>query len=268
MTSLGSPIASGRTAEIYAWKNDCILKLIRPGFPAGLADQEWMHALYAWKLGASAPRPVQLLEVEGRRGVVFHRIDGLSLARVMQLAPLRIAQYGRMMGSLHARLHTLSAPQLPSQSERLRHNVQSSALLPEELKPGVLALLEGLPDGETLCHADFHPENILLTPEGPQIIDWESSLRGHPGGDVASTCLVLQVALLSVRGLNGWLVRQFGQRFLRAYLDEYRRLAPANLERLDGWIAVEAASRLEEHRREDWDAMLDLVRKGLGGSLT
>jgi len=61
MSSLGTPIATGRTAEIYAWENGCILKLIRPGFPAHLADQEWRNSMTAWKLGARAPRPVKLV---------------------------------------------------------------------------------------------------------------------------------------------------------------------------------------------------------------
>jgi hypothetical protein len=41
MSFLGIPLAAGRTAEIYLWEEGFILKLIRPGFPAHLADQEF-----------------------------------------------------------------------------------------------------------------------------------------------------------------------------------------------------------------------------------
>lgn len=54
MAALGAPVAAGRTAEIYTWENNCVLKLIRVGFPAHLADQEWRQAEAAWKLGARA----------------------------------------------------------------------------------------------------------------------------------------------------------------------------------------------------------------------
>ncbi len=66
--ALGHPIALGRTAEIYPWENNCILKLTRAGFPAYLADQEWRQSEAAWKLGAPAPRPVALVEVGSLRG--------------------------------------------------------------------------------------------------------------------------------------------------------------------------------------------------------
>ena len=42
--NLGSQVAAGRTAEIFAWGNENILKLTRPGFPSQLADQEWRNA--------------------------------------------------------------------------------------------------------------------------------------------------------------------------------------------------------------------------------
>jgi hypothetical protein len=118
MSPLGVPIATGRTAEIYAWENGCILKLTRLGFPAYLADQEWRQATAAWELGARAPRPVKLIEVEGRRGVALPRVDGPILTRVLQRAPWRMDSLARLLGRLHAELHRLSAPSFPSLHER------------------------------------------------------------------------------------------------------------------------------------------------------
>jgi len=102
MSQLGTPIATGRTAEIYAWENGCILKLIRPGFPAHLADQEWQHSRVAWELGAPAPRPVELIEVDGRPCVVLPRLDGLNLVQVLQRSLWRMDSMARLLGRLHA----------------------------------------------------------------------------------------------------------------------------------------------------------------------
>lgn len=60
MAQPAAPIAAGRTAEIYAWGEDRILKLIRPGFPPYLADQEWRYSSAAWALGARAEIPYLL----------------------------------------------------------------------------------------------------------------------------------------------------------------------------------------------------------------
>jgi len=111
---LDQPIAAGRTAEIYAWGEGRVLKLTRPDFPAYLADQEWRNALAAWQLGAPAPKPFELLEIDGRRGVVFERIQGLNLLQAILRKPLRLGEYARLLARQQAALHAIPAPMFPS----------------------------------------------------------------------------------------------------------------------------------------------------------
>lgn len=262
MSPLGTPIATGRTAEIYAWEDGCVLKLIRPGFPAHLADQEWQQSLVAWKLGAPAPRPVRLIEVDGRRGVVLPRLDGPNLVQVLQHSLWRMDSLARLLGRLHSGLHRLSAPSFPSLHERLRWNLVHATLLGEPRKLAILALLDRLPDEDSLCHGDFHLENILLTSSGPIIIDWEGSMHACPSGDVANTCLWFHNAFLNGRGPNGWLIRQIGLRLERVYLTEYRRTGPP-LEQLPEWMAVHAAAQMNEENKMRYPVLDRIVRRVL-----
>ena len=245
MSSLRAPLAAGRTAEIFAWENDCVLKLTRPAFPAFLADQEWQKAEAAWKMGAPAPRPLALLEVEGRRGVVFQRVTGPTMLQALERRPWRLDHFARQLGRLHAQLHELRAPDFPSLHQRVHWSLERANRLPEQRKAGVLALLARLPDDETLCHADFHPQNILLAESGPLVIDWEGSLHGAPGGDVANTCLWIRMAFGLGRGLTGWLQRQLGRRFERVYLATYQH-AHGPVDHLPEWLAIQAACQMNE----------------------
>jgi uncharacterized protein (TIGR02172 family) len=246
--SLASPISTGRTAEIFAWDGGHILKLIRPGFPAHLADQEWQRSEAAWKLGARAPRPIELIDVDGRRGVVFERLEGPTMTQAILRPPWRLGHFARMLGRLHAGLHSLSAPDFPSLHNRVRWSLDRSTLLPETRKAAILHLLDRLPDEITLCHGDFHPENIILTGTGPMIIDWEGSMHSSPAGDIAGTCLWIRAALNYGSGLSGWLKRQLGRHFEQAYLSEYRRIR-GPIDHLPEWLVILAACRMnEEHR--------------------
>lgn len=47
--NLETPIAIGRTAEVFAWDDGRIIKLTRADFPAHLANQEWQNAQIAWQ---------------------------------------------------------------------------------------------------------------------------------------------------------------------------------------------------------------------------
>ena len=57
--------------------------------------------------------------------------------------------------------------------------------IPEHIVTGVRALLERLPPGEGLCHADIHPDNVIMTAAGPKLIDWPAAVRAPATYDIA-----------------------------------------------------------------------------------
>src|SRR2546426_971994 len=42
----------------------------------------------------------------------------------------------------------------------------------------VLALIDRLPPGDNLCHGDLTPGNVIMTADGPKLVDWVSAMRG------------------------------------------------------------------------------------------
>ena len=48
-------------------------------------------------------------------------------------------------------------------------------------------MIDKLADGDTLCHGDFHPGNILLSGDGAFIIDFMNVCCGNYLYDVART---------------------------------------------------------------------------------
>src|SRR5574338_1237169 len=66
-----TPLAEGRTAEIFLWDEDHILKLYRDWCPADWVDYESRvaHAIHA--AGIPSPAAGEIVEVDGRRGLVY-----------------------------------------------------------------------------------------------------------------------------------------------------------------------------------------------------
>jgi tRNA A-37 threonylcarbamoyl transferase component Bud32 len=54
-------------------------------------------------------------------------------------------------------------------------------------------------DGARLVHFDLHPDNVLLSPDGPVLIDWTNARGGEPDADVALTWLMAETSA----GLRG-----------------------------------------------------------------
>ena len=241
----GTRITEGRTAEIFAWDDAQVLKLYRAGYPAEEAEREALLARTVHAGGVHTPAAIDVVEVDGRHGVVFERVEGPTMLAALQARPYQAAVFARTLAELQAEMHSHSNPNLPSQRERLGRNIVTVGGMPDDVRTAVLGALDQLPDGDAFCHGDFHPGNIILAPDGPVIIDWVDVTRGNPLADVARTSLLAQVARPPGIALR-LLIMLVQGRFGAAYLRRYAELRPFAAAELEAWELPVAAARLAE----------------------
>ena len=65
-------------------------------------------------------------------------------------------------------------------------------------KKELLDTILDMPDGDRLCHGDFHPLNILGNTFDPLIIDWLDAGRGDPAADVCRSYLLLELHAVEI----------------------------------------------------------------------
>jgi aminoglycoside phosphotransferase (APT) family kinase protein len=189
-----SLVAQGREAEIYEWGDGQVLRLLRAGAGARSAAVESAAMAAAAANGVPVPSVHGTAIVEGRHGVIMDRVDGPDLFARFGRQLWRLGGAARLLGMTHARLHEITAPaDLPALRERARRRIESAAHLPMELATLALRELDRLPDGDRLCHGDFHPGNVLVGAAGPVVIDWANATRGDPMADFARTRLMLRL---------------------------------------------------------------------------
>lgn len=265
MSNLPPPFAVGRTAEIYDWQEGTILKLYRDWCPSNWVDYEARIAAVVNQAGLPAPRAFDIVEVNGRRGLVYERVVGDSMLEAMSRRPYKLPAFGRMLADLHLEMHRLAVPTLPAQHDLLERSINSAKSLPDDLRAAALQALALLPEGSRLCHGDFHPDNVLMTTKGPLIIDWMTASRGNPWADVARTHLLLSIGQ-TPRTLNLLmrLLILLGRRtFYRAYMRRYQSSATGGKRQLQAWIPVMAAARLNEEIANETAALLMIVKNGV-----
>jgi hypothetical protein len=134
----GQIMGQGRTAEIFAWKDHQVLKLLRHGFPADIAVREAEITQAVYQAGLPAPAVEGTIEVDGRTGVIFERIDGPLLANIFIKKPWQLFRLARIVAELHAAIHGCQIPELPSLRERLRDKIMTVTSLPKSTKEAVL----------------------------------------------------------------------------------------------------------------------------------
>jgi aminoglycoside phosphotransferase (APT) family kinase protein len=124
----------------------------------GDLEREASVMRYARAQGYPVPRVVAVR----REGLVLELIIGPTMFADIGRRPWRMREHVRTLAALHRRLHLIGAP------------------------PG----LPHAGEGTQLIHLDFHPENILLSPAGPVVIDWTNARCGDPALDVAMTWVI------------------------------------------------------------------------------
>jgi aminoglycoside phosphotransferase (APT) family kinase protein len=257
-------IGEGREAEIFAWDDDTVLRVLRPGFDPARVQSEAAAMRAAAGGGVDVPRVYGTITVEGRAGVVMDRVDGPDLITLMGRRPWTLPRAARIVGTEQARMHEVVAPpDLDNLRERARFKIEAAADLPADLAELALATLDGLPDGDRLCHGDFHPGNVLLGAQGPAVIDWANATRGDPAGDLARTRLLLQLGAVPeympvlIRRLQAFGRGVLSRRCLRAY----ERARPVDAALVDRWEIVRAAERIFEGIKPERPALLALLER-------
>jgi Ser/Thr protein kinase RdoA (MazF antagonist) len=260
---LGKPIAEGRTAEIYSWDDGQILKLYRTWCPGHWVDVEARIAHIVCGAELAAPAAGDIVEVEGRRGIIYERVDGPSMLSAMQNRWWTVRQAGRQMAELQAAIHNCSVPDLPSYRHGMVRDIRSTTDLPDNLKESVLQMLEAMPDAGALCHGDLHPGNIIMTTRGPIVIDWMTARRGHPLADVARTLLLCSTGTPPNAGLVRYLLPLVRRVFLPAYCERYFELRPHDRELLARWQPIIAAARMNEGIAGEREWLLAQIERGI-----
>jgi uncharacterized protein (TIGR02172 family) len=252
-------IGQGRTAEVFAWGESRALKLYYEGWPATSAEAEYQKAEAVYKSGAAAPSVYGIVQVDGRHGVIFERVDGPSLLSYTTSHPWTLIRSANLMAELHARMHACHPSSLPAQRDRLREKIQDARPLPDALKQAALKALDQLPDDAVLCHGDFHPDNIVLSRRGPVILDWANAMCGHPLADVAQTALLMQHAAVPPHMPGRWLIEAGRTLWYRLYLRRYCQLRSISPEEVKAWMLPVAAARLSEGIAEEEQQLTSLV---------
>ena len=256
------PLAEGRTAEIYAWDDKYVLKLYREWCPSDWVDYEARIARAVHGAGIPSPEPGQIIEVDSRRGLIYSRLDGISMLQDMNTRPWMIWKHARSLAEMHAAIHLKSVEGLPSYKDRLRNDFDEATQLSDDLRKKAFTLLAQLPDRQNVCHGDFHPGNVLITRDGPVVIDWMTACSGSPWADAARTSLLLSIGAKSAGKQVHPIIRMAIRLYYHTYINRYCALNPDKENELERWLPLIAAARLSENIIPEREALIKIVREG------
>jgi hypothetical protein len=131
--------------------------------------------------------------------LVIERLFGPSMVAAMTRRPWTIRHQATVLADLHRRLHEIPAPHW--------------------LPPAPCG------EGDRLLHLDLHPLNVMLTDNGPVVIDWPNAVRGEGPVDVALTWVLMACGGIPFGRVKAALLRRGRALLVDAFLRDFD-LAP------------------------------------------
>jgi len=246
-------IGQGREAEVFDLHNGRVLKLLRAHGPTERVASEMAALEAARAAGVRVPQVYEQVVVEGRLGIVIERVKGLDLLSAIGRKPWLVCRIGGLTGKVHAQINATQAPaSLPCLKSAIQAGLSSMARREPSMRlEWIERILARLPDGDALCHGDFHPGQLAFADGEAAVLDWAGATRGDALFDYACTRVVLGVGELppgTPRHLK--FLAAVGRRLLVAcYTRAYERSTntPLDRARLRDWEIVNLAVRLSRN---------------------
>jgi len=246
MPEKGPLLGRGLTADVYAWGDGWVLKLFHEHVPERTVRREAQATRLVWRMGLAAPQVGEVVRCGRRLGLVMERIEGQSLLWTLVADPGRAPELIRAFTEEQLRMHAQHAPTLPSQRERLEKGLERIARLPAWALSALRRYLATLPDDDRLCHGDYHPDNVLVAGRRLVVLDWLTATRGNPFADLARSTLLMRTGLPPGGELDTKAMWRNRRAFLRMYLHLYAQRVPEARRRMERWLPIMAATRLNE----------------------
>ena len=132
---IGRKIGEGGNSEVFEWEGrNKVIKLAKPNTYKIALEREYKNSLIAWEMGLSVPRPFEIVELDGRPGIVFERVVGETVKerlfnsivkQVNKKQPLFDFNDVRYTARLLSEMHQLSHEELRPQREFLKKQILS-----------------------------------------------------------------------------------------------------------------------------------------------
>jgi aminoglycoside/choline kinase family phosphotransferase len=172
----GALLASGRAADIYDLGDGRVLRRYRR--PSANITYEIRVMRFVAEQGIRVPRVFDLEPDHlPEQDIVMERIEGITMLDDFEARPWKLFAHVRLLARLQREINALVAP---------NWMVTPSSAAPSKRRD------------DSVLHLDLHPMNVMLTDDGPVVIDWANAAGGPAGFDAALT--FVEMATFEVEG--------------------------------------------------------------------
>ena len=191
------------------------------------------------------PKILEITMIDGKWAIIEEFIEGKSIAQLMQEDPDNYDKYLEKFVDIQMEVHSQKSPLLNKLKDKMNRKI-SEAKLDATTRYELHTRLEGMPKHNKVCHGDFDPSNVIITPDNKHyIIDWAHATQGNASADVARTYL-----LFCLEGK---------EEIAKKYLNIFCKKSDTAKQYIQKWMPVVAASQSVKEKEHEQELLLSWV---------
>jgi len=257
-------IGVGRTSEVYEYNNDCVLKLYYSETEE-IVKKEYNFAKYVFDKNIRTPEPIEIIKIDNRYGIIFKKVNGKSLLNNIMNNIFMMKKMFSKMAYLHYDINKIDFNDNSyTYKKYLKWAINESKYLSNNEKDKLICYISKLPDGNKLCHGDFHPENIICDNDKLYIIDWMTGMQGAMAADVARTEMILRNA--DIPGKTSFFIKILNKivsnMVANIYVKKYCKISGIKLNEINIWKLPLYVARLHENNsKKEEEKLIKKIKK-------
>ena len=179
-----------RADKVVLRDKDSVLKIFGPSYKVSLILNEAMNEARAAETGLPVAKVIEVMKLRDHWCIRREWIEGETLADVMAKDKKNLQKNLRQFVAIQCEIFKKTSERMGNLADKLDKQISASPL-PKETRYDLHMKLQSFPRGKALCHGDFNPTNVIITPNGEwRVIDWSHVRLGDPLADVARTYLL------------------------------------------------------------------------------
>ena len=179
-----------RADKVVLRDKNSVLKIFGPSYKVSLILNEAMNEARAAETGLPVAKVLEVMKLRDHWCIRREWVEGETLADVMDKDKKNLQKYLRQFVAIQCEIFKKTSDRMGNLADKLDKQISASPL-PKETRYDLHMKLQSFPRGKALCHGDFNPTNVIITPNGEwRVIDWSHVRLGDPLADVARTYLL------------------------------------------------------------------------------
>ena len=234
-------IAERKNKKIYRYENFAV-KVFDSDFKKSDILNEALNQARVEETGLSIPALDEVCKINGKWAIVTEFIEGRTLADIMSDDRANLKNYMEQFVDIQLEMHGKRAPLLNKLKDKMNRKISESSLS-ATTRYELHTRLEAMPKHNKVCHGDFNPSNIIISPDGQyHIIDWSHATQGNASADAARTYL-----LFSLAG---------DTEAAEMYMDMFCKKSDTAKQYVQAWLPIVAASQSVKGNEDEREFLL------------